>query len=710
MKYLALAFIVAALLLAGLLHLIIAAFGQDLPSPQGHADIEQSVSTRILDMDGEVIDEFFVEDRIPLSFPQIPTAFIDAITAIEDRRFYHHWGLDPIRVIRAAQKDIVQMQVREGASTITQQLARNLFLHHRRTWKRKIQEAVLALRIERAFSKEEILELYANQIYFGEGAYGLEAAARRFCGVGAGELTVDQCAMLAGMVANPAAFAPRRHPESCLRRRNLVLGAMTKTGALEPVERDSLIDRPLALGHPERAGEHAAYFTETVRRDLMESQGSSGLYHQGLSVRTTLDLELQKAAEQIVEEHLRSMEKANDYPYLRGHADSMLTTQGLQESRRTGAPLRLQAAVVALEPATGAIRAMVGGRDFGESQYNRALQAPRQPASAFKPFIYAEAIRRGYRTNDLLLDAPVEFEIPGAIEEESVWKPENFEKTYHGPVTLRYALMKSINVPTARLLNEIGPQAVIDLAGRLGVQSQLPEVLSLATGTGEMRLIEMTSAYAVFANNGIRVEPYLIERVYDQHGHLLEMHEPRSEQVLDERTSYIVTHMLCSAVDTGTGQLSRSLWRFKAPAAGKTGTNDDYTDAWFVGYTPHLVVGVWVGFDLMIPIGDKRTGTGAMAALPIWAQLMRAAAPRYGSEEFPMPEGLVKVRTCIDSGQLATPQCPEPIEDVFLPGTEPTQPCRFHQGETMPEGDFEELDRYLLHRDRWQGTSTVDRR
>ncbi len=695
-------FLLASLMMAGILYGLFAVLGQDLPSPERRADIEPSVATRILDRNGELVAELFVEDRVPLRISQVPRSFTSAMIAIEDRRFYQHWGIDVVGVLRAAKADLLRGTTTQGASTITQQLARNLFLHHRRTWKRKVREAILALRIERAFGKDEIFEHYMNQIYFGEGAYGVEAAARRFFGISAPELTLEQSAVLAGLPGNPAAFSPRRHPENCLRRRNHVLRAMWKTGAIDEDTYLLAREAPLVLKDATPVGRQGAYFTEMVRQQLSRRHGASEIYHSGLSVETTLDLGLQALAEEILEDHLQSLEKRNNYPYLRGNVDSMLTTPGLPSAEALPAPLRLQAALLAIDPASGAVRAMVGGRDFAESRYNRATQAPRQPASAFKPFIYTEAIRQGYRTCDILLDTPVEFENPGAPEgEESTWSPQNFKHTYHGPVTLRYALMKSINVPTARLLHAITPTSVVQLAYQMGVTRRLPRVLSLATGSGEMTLLEMTGAYAVLANHGIRVAPYLIDRVFDRNGQPLEVHNIASEQVLDERTAYIVVDMMRSVMRTGTGQTARTRWGFRTPSAGKTGTNDDYADAWFVGFTPDLVVGVWVGFDFRIPIGDKHTGTGAMAALPIWARFMKAAVERYGSREFEMPEGLVTVKTCLDSGFLPTASCPNVIDDVFLPGTEPRERCRLHRGGAEPGDDFRDLDHQLLQREDW---------
>ncbi|MCK4413250.1 MAG: PBP1A family penicillin-binding protein [Candidatus Eisenbacteria sp.] len=702
MKYFAIALLSVPLLLAAALYGILQVFGQDLPTPRSPHEVESSVATRLIDCTGEPLDELFVEDRVPLHFSEVPPAFIEAILAIEDRQFYRHWGLNPLSILRALKQDIIQGRVAQGASTITQQLARNLFLDHQRTLRRKVREAVLALRLERSFSKDEILELYINKIYFGEGAYGLSAAARRFFGVSAQELPLAQCALLAGMPGNPAAFSPRRHPEASRARRNRVLRAMYATGAIDSTVYHQTLAAPLELvGERAHQGKQGAYFTELVRQELMHRYGASGVYHAGLRVETTLDPYLQRVVEEALESHLRSLEARNQYAYLRGGADSLLHAYGLPPEEELPSRLRLQGAAVVLDPASGAVRAMVGGRNFAESAWNRAVQAPRQPASAFKPFIYAEALRQGYRTTDMLLDAPVEFEIIGVPAEDSVWSPGNFSKTYHGPVTLRFALAKSINVPTARLLAAIGIQSTIAMAHRMGVQSPLPEVLSLATGTGEVNLMELTSAYGVFGNQGIRVAPHLIDRVLDRHGHLLDAHEPVSAQVLDAQTCYLLTSILESTMELGTGQTARTVYGLQMPAAGKTGTNDEYTDAWFIGYTPDFAVGVWVGFDYRIPIGGKHTGTGAMAALPIWARIMKAIEERAPYRDFEIPAGITLARTCFDSGELAAPDCPRVIEDAFITGTEPRETCSLHRAQAEPDGGFRDLDRWRTPQDPW---------
>lgn len=699
MKTFAIALLLTPLLLAATLYALFVFFGQDLPSPSTLREVEPSVATRIFDADGELIDELYVEDRVPLRLDQVPRDFIDAIIASEDRQFYTHWGLNPISVLRAFGVDLIKGRITQGASTITQQLARNLFLHHQRTWKRKIREAILALRIERSFGKDEILELYVNQIYFGEGAYGVHAAARRYFGIAPRQLTLEQCALLTVLPKNPARFSPRRYPETALARRNIVLRSMRDYGAIDEGTYEQAVSRPVDLRSENSTHPPGAYFSEMVRQVLTERYGTAAVYHGGLRIETTLDLDLQRIAEQALEALLQRIEEMHRYPQTREELDARLAELGLQSAVDLSVPLQLQGAVVALEPASGAIRALVGGRNFATSEWNRAVQAPRQAASAFKPFIYAEAIREGYRPTDFLLDAPVEFDIIGA--RDSVWKTQNFSETYYGPVTLAFALAKSINVPTARLLYEIGVAPVMELASAMGLERPLPPVLSLAAGSGEVTLLEMTAAYGVLANQGIRVAPYSIARVVDRRGHPLEEHRAQSTQVLDARTSCVTTSMMRAVMEIGTGRTARTVYGFHAPAAGKTGTSDDYTDAWFVGFIPDLAVGVWIGFDVKIPIGGRHTGTGAAAALPVWTAIMKAALDTYGVRDFAIPEGVELARVCLESGQLATDGC-EIVGDVaFLTGTEPTRICELHRPGEHPTNNFRDLDRRRQPHDTW---------
>lgn len=677
MKQFVIGFLVIVLLLAGGLYGLIFLFGRDLPTPQTPREMETSLSTRLLDAEGKPYDELYVEDRVLLRLPDVPPAFLQAILATEDRQFYRHWGINTISVLRAIRSNVLEGRIAEGASTITQQLAWNLFLDHRRTIGRKIREAILALRIERSFSKDEILEMYVNQIYFGEGAYGLEAAARRFFGVPSSALTLEQCALLAGLPGNPAAFSPRRHPESALRRRNIVLRAMLETGAIDAETHARALEAPLDVRTAAGGNRLGAYFTETVRRELSARHGSQSIYHDGLTVETTLDVELQRVAEEALESHLTRLEGLVLYPYLFGRGDQMLASHGLPPQEQLSSPLRLQGAVVAIELATGAVRVMVGGRDFRESPFNRATQAPRQVASTFKPFIFAEAIRQGWRTVDILVDEPTTFRLRDG--RGTIYEIHNFDTDeVYGAVTLRYALAKSINRPTAKLLQAVGIRRVVDLCDRMGLGSRVPAVISLAAGTAEATLIDVTAAFAAFGNHGIRLEPYLVERVRDRYGRTLEEHELDSRQVLDERTAAIMTSMLQTVFDHGTAWEARGEMGLVGPAAGKTGTMDDYSDAWFVGYTPELAVGVWVGFDWKIPIGGSTTATGAKAALPIWVPVVNAAQAKAKRTAFEEPIGLVTAVTCLASGKLAGPACPTPVQDLFVPGTAPRDYCTRH--------------------------------
>ena len=406
----------------------------------------------------------------------------------------------------------------------------------------------------------------------------------------------------------------------------------------------------------------------------MRRYGATTVLQGGLKVYTTLDEDFQASAEKALETQLEAVEKRNAsvYRYLR---DPSSRVGSLPDSAKS-TPY-VQGALVAVEPQTGAIRALVGGRDFSESKFNRATQAERQPGSAFKPFIYAAALRSGMKTNDTVLDAPVSFTFGGPGERKQVWEPKNFSRTYSGPVTLRWALMKSINVPSIRLLEKVGAKQVIQLAHAMGITSDLPSTLSLALGTGETTPLEMASAYASLGNEGIWKEPYVIEKVEDRYGRVLEAHQPKSREGLEEKVSYQTLSLMRSVFDGGTAWTARSAYGFTAPAAGKTGTTDDYSDAWFVGLVPRLSCAVWVGFDEKRPIGNRMTG--AAAALPAWCAFMNHVVERYGPEDFVPPPGIVEVETCAQSGKLATPNCRRTAKDAFITGTEPTTYCPIHR-------------------------------
>jgi penicillin-binding protein 1A len=654
---------------AGAVFGVVRWLGRDLPRPDQLSAIQAPIKTVVYDAKGRVLHEFFKENRSPVRLSQIPHHLVNATLSTEDRSFYSHWGVDLWGVGRAAVSNVLQMRKAEGGSTITQQLARNLFLTHERTLTRKLKEIALAVEIERSYSKNQILEMYFNQIYFGEGAYGVEAAAKTFFGKPIGELTLSECALLAGLPANPSVYSPRRRPAAARARRAKVLRNMLATRAITQVEFDNAIEAPLGVTPQRYSNDRAPYFTEMVRLHLDERYGSNSVYEGGLKVYTTLDADLQQAAERAVEKQLGALEA--DLKIKITHANFAVPSgDSLRVSLMTP---YLQGAMVAIDPRNGYVRALVGGRDWNQSNFNRATQARRQPGSAFKPFVYTAAMDNGFRPTDIVVDEPVSF--PGA--DGKLYQPGNYDRTFRGPVTLRYALQMSINVPAIKVLRKVGTSLVASYARRMGIKSPLGQNLSLALGSSEVTLLELTSAYGVLANRGIRNEPLYILKVEDKNGNVLEKNSPRPTEVLSEETAGVMTSMLQSVMDHGTGAPSRAMG-FTLPAAGKTGTMDEYMDAWFVGYTPSLVSGVWVGFDVKKPIGPGMTG--ARAALPAWTDFMISATRGRPVEDFPVPAGVVSREICAETGLLATQNCPNLTTETFTEGSEPTEYCTVHPG------------------------------
>ena len=646
--------------------------GRDLPTPEQLTQIEAPVKTVVYDARGRTLHEFFKENRTSVPLRQIPRSLINATLSTEDRSFYQHWGVDLYGIARAAFQDLLHRRRAQGGSTITQQLARNLFLTHERSLTRKLKEVVLAIEIERNYSKDQILEMYFNQIYFGEGAYGVDAAARTFFGRPLQELSLPECALLAGVPANPSLYSPRHHPASALARRAKVLRNMLATKAITQVEFDGAVNAPLSVTQERYNNDRAPYFVEMVRQHLDELYGSNALYEGGLRVWTTLDMDLQQIAERALEKQMVSLEadlklKQTRANYVPAAGDS---------ARALERTPYLQAALVAIDPSTGAIRALIGGRDWNQSNFNRAIQARRQPGSAFKPFLYTAAMDNGYHPTDIIVDEPVSF--PGGSGE--LYQPQNYDRQFRGPVTLRYALQQSINIPAVKLLRKVGTSLVASYARRMGIKSPIGQNLSLALGTSEVNLLELTSAYGVFANRGIRNDPEFIVKVEDKNGTVLEKESPRPIEVLSEQTAAVMTSMLESVINHGTGYPARARG-FNYPAAGKTGTMDDYMDAWFVGFTPHVVCGTWVGFDEKKPIG--RAMTGARAALPIWADFMIGATRGQQPEDFSIPAGSVSRLICPETGMLATDRCPSPANELFSEGSEPSELCNVHKGKPL---------------------------
>ena len=659
---------------------------RDLPDVAKLSAITPPVRSTVYDVKGREIAAYFKENREVVPLKALPRTLVNATLSTEDRHFYRHWGVDLGGIARAAITNLLNLRTAQGGSTITQQLARNLFLTHERTLDRKFKELVIALRIEKMYSKSEILEMYFNQIYYGHGAYGIQAASRTFFGKDVRELTLPEAALLAGLPQNPSGHSPYRQPKNALARRNVVLKNMLETKTITSGQYETAIRAPLGVvDRPEGAGQ-APYFVEMVRQTLDDKYGSNLVYEGGLKIYTSLDLDLQREAERALERRLSELEAR--YKYRNTHGSFVLPAAATPDVKVPVASQTpyVQGALVALDVKTGYIRALVGGRDFRHSSFNRATQAKRQPGSSFKPFIYTAAIDNGLSPNDVIVDEPVS--LPGGAN-GGAWTPHNYDGKYSGAVTLRYALQRSINIPAIKLLRKLGVSLVASYARRMGIKSQIQPNLSMALGTSEVNLLELTSAYEVLANEGIRNEPAYILKVEDKSGAVLETHLPRPVDVLSGETAGTMTSMLQSVMDHGTGYPARAAG-FVLPAAGKTGTTDDYSDAWFVGYTPSLVCGVWVGFDVKKQMG--KGVTGAVGALPIWTDFMLAAYRGRPTENFNLPGEGVTREICTETGLLATEACPSVTAETFTPGTEPTEYCNVHVGLPRQPGHPESLE------------------
>jgi len=646
--------------LVGVLGGVLYAQLQDLPDITNLNEFKPSEATRVFDVNGELISQLWIEQRTIVPLDKIPLTLQNAVIATEDERFYKHIGIDPIGIIRAFVSNIMHGSVTQGASTITQQLARNLFLTRERTITRKIREALLSLQIERNYTKKQILEMYFNEIYFGEGSYGAESAARTYFGKHVEELNLPECATLAGLPKAPNNFDPYKNPLDTLKRRNTVLDRMVSNNFITQQEATEARNIPIELKKIEV--QNAPYFVEYVRQQLESRYGSNAVYKGGLSVYTTLDIKLQEAAQRALAKGLENAEIL------------------ARKSRLTNIPVTqvIQGALLAIDPHTGAIRSMIGGIDYRKSVFNRAIQAHRQPGSSFKPIIYAAAIENGYTMADVFLDSPVVY--PDPITGKP-WRPVNFSSKFKGPTTLHTALMYSINVVTVKLLEKLGIQPVVSMARRLGFTSKITPNLSLGLGTSEVTLEEMVRAFSAFANQGVRVEPFGILSVKDSSGHVLENNAPVGQEVLDPHVAYIMANTMKDVIDHGTGRIIRRLG-FTYPAAGKTGTTNDNIDAWFIGFVPDLTCGVWVGYDERQSLGKKQTG-GETAA-PIWAEFMKAATEGKPAKDFEPPKGsdadFVRKRICLDSGLLASARCPRTRDEIFKKETAPTKTCTLHSG------------------------------
>jgi 1A family penicillin-binding protein len=640
----------------------------DLPSASELRDVgTMAQATTLYDRNNQPSFTIFQERRVATPLVDVSPNLVHAVIAIEDQRFYEHRGVDLVRILAAAATNLREHRAAQGGSTLTQQLARQSFLTPDKTMRRKLKEAVLAWRLEREFTKDQILELYLNKVYFGDGLYGVEAASLGFFGKHARDVDVAEAALLAGLVKSPSTYAPTINLDRAVARRNVVLQTMRDTHVIDGATYEAAVrSRPYLADALRSEDTYGQYFKEEVRKQLVQRFGSERVYLGGLKVYTTIDVDMQKAAEAEVARSLADIEQRQ--------------LKRAPRQPQNSAPL--QAALVALDPMSGEVRAMVGGRNFDRSRFNRATQAKRQAGSAFKPFVYAAALEQGFTPATMItgLSSPIPT-LQGA------WVPDD-----HGgsdAMTMRTALRTSSNRAAVQLLQQVGIPTAVSYAQRLGI-GNLPAVPSLALGSGEVTLLSMTSAYSAFANAGRFTPPSLIRRVEDPSGHVLYMSSTREERALSEATAFIMTSMMSDVINAGTAWQARRVG-FMLPAAGKTGTTNDYRDAWFIGFTPHLVTGVWIGYDM--PRTIIANGYAGDLAVPLWGRFMETATRDDSPDRFAMPATVVPVTICRLSGKLPTDACRSAVvfdndgnptdrsmvyTEYFVRGTEPLDYCLLH--------------------------------
>jgi len=677
---------------------------QDLPSLAKLEDYRPKLVSKVYSIDGKVIKEFFEERRSYVPLDKMPQHLKEAVLATEDRNFYNHWGFNPIRFAQAILIDVIYMEKRQGASTITQQLARVLYFTTEKTLTRKIRELLTAIQIERTYTKDEILEMYLNQVYLGHGTHGVQMAAQKYFGKDVENLLPHEAAVLVAIIQRPETLSPFKNPSVSTARRNVVLANMYLTGKLPKSDFTTYKEMPLGvIDRP--ANEHygaAPYFTEYVRQVLWkEKQYGSRILTDGLHIQTTLDSRAQYLAEKYVSQLLQEMQRrinkrlVADKEHLKIFNQAALDSLGmtLREVMKDSAFFNgllserrpVQAALVTIENKTGRILAMIGGRDFEENKFNRAVQAQRQAGSAFKPFVYTTVIDNGYPPTFEVLNQPVVVKQVDGTE----WRPHNYDNSISGPVTLREALARSLNLPTVRLVQQITrPAVVVDYAKRMGLTTKIPPYDAIALGAGEVIPLEITSAFSAFPNQGVRIEPLAILKVEDKDGNVLEENRSSGKEVMSKETAFIMTDMLRSVIDYGRGTAAgtRSKYQFYRPAGGKTGTTNEFRDAWFIGFTAQLTTGVWVGFDRQDQSFEKGE-TGAAVALPIWAPYMKAVHDSLGlePEDFPVPSGIVRVEICTTTKRLSNDECPSVQYEVFKSGSEPNGYCGLHRGGRVRE-------------------------
>ncbi|MDY0162125.1 PBP1A family penicillin-binding protein [Desulfobotulus sp.] len=745
-------------------------FSRDLPSVSTLKAYRPPTISTVYAADGTIVAEFFRERRIVIPLKDMPEQLIQAFLAAEDARFFQHKGIDPMGILRAFIKNVQASGIVQGGSTITQQVAKSFFLSPERSYTRKIREAILAYRIERYLEKEEILHLYLNQIFLGHGAYGVEAAAQNYFGLSSKNLSLAQCAMLAGLPQAPSRYSPFRHPERARERQLYVLSRMVSSGVISAEAAEKARNETLEI-YPRQNiyMEMAPYYTEHIRQYVLNRYGEKALYEEGLHIRTALDLSMQRAAENALQKGLLDLDKRQgfrgalrnvglsgieaaiaespptpspapdiithgfvvnvdnagaktrvrfgrhtgeipldtmrwarrpnpDIPHYNARiqnpsqalrvGDEILVRlirqneDGIWELRLEQTP-KAQSALLCMEAETGKVRAMMGGRDFRSSQFNRAIQSRRQAGSAFKPFIYAAALDKGYTPASVIVDNAFVFR---DRQRDFTWKPKNYQDTFYGPTLLREALAKSRNVITIKILEDIGIDYTLGYVRKLGLTSPINRDLSIALGSSGHSLLEIVNAYGIFAHQGQLFEPVFVTEIRDRDGRLLEKNTPFHEKVVSEETAFLMTSLLESVVSNGTGWRAKSLTAKGWPVAAKTGTTNNLNDAWFVGYTPAYVTGVWVGFDEEGPLGDGETGS--RAAAPIWVDFMEAIHAGLKPRPFaPPPPGIVTVRIDTQTGLLPIPESEATAFEYFHKGHEPTA-FSPRSGEIENEKDF----------------------
>lgn len=719
---------------------VLFAYSGDLPAIEALDDYNPSTITRVYDRNGRTVGDFAIQRREVITYEQIGPTLRQAILAAEDDEFFRHFGLSIPRIALTLLKDLIERRKAAGASTLTQQLARNLFptsVGFEKTWERKIKEAIVAIQLEKRYTKQEIFTFYCNQIHLGHGAYGVEAASKLYFAKHAKDLNLEEAALIAGIIQAASRQSPYVNVDAAKRRRAYVLQRMADLHDITQEQANAAKAKPIVLrGDPGQDTTIAPYFLEEVRKQLEARYGAKPLYEGGLVVETTLDTGLQVMANEAMIEGLRGLDRrrgwrrptrnviaegqtvngfrsarwerpieADDivpaivrelrstdivlrvgaraglvgpagYAWTRRKPPQIVKVGDLVELRvkevapdgtLTGTieqPPLLEGALLAVENRTGRILAMVGGYSFDRSKFNRATQALRQVGSAFKPVVYTAAIDRGYTPVSIIDDAPVSFETG---PNQPSYSPQNYDHEYWGPITLRRALEQSRNVPAVKTMDALGPQQVVSYARRLGLTAPLPPYLSVALGAAEATLLEMTSAFSVFPNQGVRMTPFQIVKVSDREGNVLEEHRPEPHDAIRADTAYVMTNLLRGVVLRGTAARAASLqW----PLAGKTGTTNDYTDAWFIGFDPEITVGIWIGHDQKKSIGPGFTGTEA--ALPIWIDFMeKYIADRKPPAAFEPPGNIVFVAVDRATGEVATPETEKAIQEAFIAGTQP---------------------------------------